>query len=89
MEKTVKIKLESIKDSGGWFELMHDLKFEEFKQHHQTLDEDELYDKFHSEVVYTTFEHGEYASFEIEIDSNLNIVGGRIIPFKESLQRKQ
>lgn len=26
------------------------------------------------------FEYGEYGSIEIEVDENLNIVGGRVIP---------
>lgn len=29
------------------------------------------------------FEYGEFGSIEIIIDENLNIVGGRIIPFKK------
>lgn len=32
------------------------------------------------EKIYETFEYGEYANLEIEVDENLNIVGGRIIP---------
>lgn len=28
------------------------------------------------------FEYGEYGSIEIIVDENLNIVGGKIIPFK-------
>jgi len=32
--------------------------------------------------VYDIFEYGEFASFEIIVDENLNIVGGKIIPHK-------
>lgn len=28
------------------------------------------------------FEFGEYANLEIEVDENLNIVGGRFLPYK-------
>ena len=41
-------------------------------------DEDELSDKFYTEVVSKKFEWGEYGSFEIIVDENFNIVGGRI-----------
>jgi len=36
---------------------------------------------FEYEKISETFEYGEYGSIEIEVDENLNIVGGRIIPF--------
>lgn len=29
------------------------------------------------------FEHGEYATLEIEIDDSLNIVGGRVLPSED------
>lgn len=32
--------------------------------------------------VYDIFEYGEFGSIEIIVDENLNIVGGKIIPFK-------
>ena len=28
------------------------------------------------------FQYGEYANIEIEVDNNLNIIGGKIIPYK-------
>jgi len=30
--------------------------------------------------IYKTFEYGEYGHIIIEVDENLNIVGGRVIP---------
>lgn len=30
--------------------------------------------------IYKIFEYGEYANIEIEVDENLNIIGGKIIP---------
>jgi hypothetical protein len=82
-KKTSTISLDSIKDSDGWMELVHELKFEQFKNENSELDKGELYDKFYTEIVSKIFEHGEYANIEIEIDEDLNIVGGRIIPYKK------
>lgn len=76
--KTAKMTFESIKDSDGWMELVHALKFEQFKNEHPEMDEDELSEKFYTEVVCKKFEYGEYGNFEIEVDENFNIVGGRI-----------
>ena len=36
-----------------------------------------------SNKIYDIFQYGEYANIEIEVDENLNIIGGRIIPFKK------
>ena len=41
-----------------------------------------------SNKIYDIFEHGEYANIEIEVDENLNIIGGRIIPFKPIKKEK-
>ena len=30
--------------------------------------------------IYETFEHGEYGAFQIIVDEDLNIIGGKIIP---------
>lgn len=76
--KTVKMSFDSIKDSDGWMVLCYELKFEQFKQEHSNLSEDELSDKFYKEVVTEHFEYGEFGSFEIVIDENFNIVGGKI-----------
>lgn len=76
--KTAKMTFDSVKDSDGWMELAHTLKFEQFKSEHPELDEDELSDKFYTEVVSKKFQYGEYGSFEIIVDENFNIVGGRI-----------
>ncbi len=36
------------------------------------------------EQMKKTFEYGDYGKFEIEVDENLNIIGGRIIPCGEA-----
>lgn len=35
---------------------------------------------FTSEKIYKIFEYGEYGSIVIEVDEDLNIIGGKIIP---------
>ena len=42
------------------------------------MDEDELSDKFYTEVVSKFFQYGEYGNFEIIVDEDFNIVGGKI-----------
>ena len=32
------------------------------------------------EKIYKVFEYGEYATIRIEVDEDLNIIGGKIIP---------
>lgn len=63
-KKTSTISFDSVKDSGSWADLAHDLG---------------LFDK-----LYDIFEYGEYGNFTIEVDEDLNIVGGKIHPFKKS-----
>lgn len=70
--KTATIKLESIKDSDGWFSLCSDLGLIKYSED----DEGET----NNDIVYKMFEYGEYADMEIVVDENFNIVGGRIIP---------
>ena len=77
--KTATITLTSLKDSDGWMELAHTLKFEQFQKEHPELDEDELNEKFYKDVVCAVFSYGEYADIEIVVDENFNIVGGRIL----------
>jgi hypothetical protein len=77
--KTVKYKIDNYKDTS-LSELAYELKWNTFKEENTDLDEDELSDKFYNEVVSKLFEYGEYTAFELEIDENLNIVGGRLIP---------
>jgi uncharacterized membrane protein YheB (UPF0754 family) len=77
--KTAKITLESIKASDGWMSIAYELKFDQFKNEHPELDEDELSDKFHTEVVYKKFQYGEFANIELIVDENFNIVGGKIL----------
>lgn len=76
--KTVKIKLESIKDSDGWIQLTHTLLFEKFKNDNKNLNEYELSDKFYLEVIEKKFRYGEYANIEIEVDEDFNIISGKI-----------
>ncbi|MCK9417489.1 hypothetical protein M0Q97_12685 [Candidatus Dojkabacteria bacterium] len=77
--KTEKITLKSIKDSDGWVELAFALKFKNFNTENPDLTEDELTDKFYSEVINKKFKYVEYADIELVIDENFNIVGGRIL----------
>lgn len=35
---------------------------------------------FSNEKIYEVFQYGEYGHVVIEVDENLNIIGGRIIP---------
>lgn len=76
--KTAKITLNSIKDSDGWMELIYELQFDKFKSQYPDMDEDDVSDKFYEEVVSKNFKYGEYADITIEVDENLNIVGGKI-----------
>lgn len=76
--KTAKMTFDSVKDPDGWMELAHELKFDAFKKEHPELDEDEISSKFYTEIVSERFSYGEYGSFEIIVDENFNIVGGRI-----------
>lgn len=76
--KTSKIKLTSIKDSDGWVELAHELKFDKFQKDHPDLDEDEIADKFYTEVVSKNFKYGEFADIEIVVDENFRIIDGHI-----------
>lgn len=77
--RTERITLKSIKDSDAWVDLAFKLKFDNFRIENPDLTEDELLEKFHSEVIYEKFRHGEYADIELVIDENFNIVGGRIL----------
>jgi len=77
--KTVKITLNSIKDSDMWMEVAHTLLWDKYEKEHPDLDEDDLSEMFYSEVVLKHFKYGEFANFELEIDENFNIVGGKII----------
>lgn len=61
--KTATIILEDVKDSDQWFVLCSDLGY--------TEDD--------NAKCYEMFEYGEYATMEIVVDENFNIVGGKII----------
>jgi len=44
---------------------------------------------FDEDKIRNVFEYGEFADLEIIIDENLNIVGGRVIPFKNNWHSKE
>jgi len=73
--KTIKIEIEEYKDTS-LIQVVYDL----FCDNIELTDEenDEL-----GEMSSKIFEYSEYLNAEIIIDENLNIIGGRIIPFKE------
>lgn len=76
--KTHKMTFNGVKSSDGWAELTNVLRFEKFKNEHPDLDEDELHEEFYKRVTSKLFTYGEYGSFEIIVDEDFNIVGGRI-----------
>ena len=65
--KTGTIRLENIKRSDGWHGWL--------ALGHQL--------GLSNERIYEVFEHGEYGNIEIIVDADLNIIGGKIIPFKK------
>lgn len=86
--KTSKIILETIKCTDGWAELIWDLRYDKFVKDHPELSEldddgEKLTDTFHEENTYLFFEHGEFADLELIFDEDLNIIGGKILKFKE------
>lgn len=74
--KTITWKIEEYKDTS-LSEIIWDL----YGKQDSIEEEDDLI----GEKVYEIFEYGEYMNAEIIIDENLNIIGGRIIPFKTIL----
>jgi len=72
--KTAKIILEDIK-SESWGELGYDLFGNLLGD---DMDEQNTYNKISS-----IFKYGEIGNIEIEVDEELNIIGGRIIPLKK------
>ncbi len=77
--KTHSIILSNIKSTDGWNELAYNLLFDKFKQDNINLEEDELHDKFFSEVISKKFKYGEYAKLEVIFNEDLKIVGGGVI----------
>lgn len=69
--KTTSIVIEDYKSSDQYFEACSDL----FSNPNKDLNEEPESNK----ICYEWFEHGEYGSFEIIIDENMNIVGGKVI----------
>lgn len=68
-KKQAKLVIEGYKDSDGYFELCSDLfpgqatEGEESSSNH---------------VCYSMFEYGEFGTFELIIDEDFNIIGGKI-----------
>jgi len=77
MMKTATISIDAIKDEG-WTEICYTLLYDDFRNSHKDLDEDEVNDLFQEEVVYKKFEHGEYGNITLIVDQNFNIIGGKI-----------
>lgn len=73
--KTTKIKIEDYKDTS-----LIQVVYELYCNNEDLSDDenDEL-----AEKTSKIFEYQEFLSAEIIVDENLNIVGGKIIPFKE------
>lgn len=71
--KTAKFTIEMHKDSDGYFELCSDL----FGKEGGEFLEDEQSES--NKKCYEWFEYGEYGSFEIIIDENMNIIDGKVI----------
>lgn len=73
--KTTKIVLDSLKEPDKFQELCVDLGLIQYN---------EIWagDPKVSPLVDKFFDCGEYASIEIEVDENLNIVGGRFLPVR-------
>lgn len=75
MMKASKIILTEVK-AQEWAELGWDLF---------GWDTDDDYDiEFINNKINSIFEYGEFANIELIIDSKLNIIGGKIIPFKNN-----
>lgn len=71
--KTATFTIESYKDSDGYFGLCSDL----FGNKNNDSNEDE--EPNSNEICRKWFEYGEYGKFELIIDENMNIVGGKVI----------
>lgn len=72
--KTAKIKIESYKDTS-----LMEVAFELFRKKEMTDEDDEVIYEKGSKI----FEYGEYLDMEVEVDEDLNIIRGKIIPFKK------
>lgn len=77
--KTTTIQIEEYKDTG-LMEHFHDL----FASPGMSDDESGGL----SEKCSKVFEYGEYLNAEIVVDENLNIIGGKIFPYKENWNEK-
>lgn len=71
--RTTTINIDTYKDTG-LMEAVYDL----FGKPEMTDEEHDALNEKSSKI----FEYGEYLNAEIIVDENLNIVGGKIIPFK-------
>jgi len=78
MAKTATLKLKSIKSSDSYFELCSTL----FPYTDKEMEDDEV-EPVANQKCYEMFKYGEYGDFEIIIDENFNIIGGKVIPPKK------
>ena len=72
-KKISKIKISDVKNSDGYYELCNDLF-----GHLNSEDEDEEPES--NKICRKIFKYGEYGTFEIIVDEDFNIIGGKIIP---------
>lgn len=79
--KTAKIVLSSIKDHG-WWDLLLELGLLAVKGE-DGCDGSEPISAEVAEKINQHFKYGEYASIEIEVDDDMNIIGGRILRLDE------
>lgn len=79
--KTEKIITEDIHDSDLWSSLAFSLKYDTFKKEHQNVDESnfKMSDLFYMEVIEKYFKYGDFATIELIVDEDFNIVGGKIL----------
>lgn len=68
--KTTTFTIENYKDSDGYFGLCSDL----FGNNNNSNEESNS-----NEICRKWFEYGEYGNFELIIDENMNIIGGKVI----------
>jgi hypothetical protein len=76
--KTAKFTINYHKDSDGYIDLCSNL-FPYTEEEMKKVDEDDNFEPKANKICNEWFEYGEYGSFELIIDENMNIVGGKVI----------
>ena len=77
--KTAKFTINYHKDSDGYMELCSDL-FPYTDEELKKVDEDDDFEPKANKICSKMFKYGEYGSFELIIDENFNIIGGKVNP---------